>query len=67
MVSSAELARFYDSAQGRILAKDPVKSGLNGYPYCDNDPVDYVDPTGEVPFITGGYYWRYCWWYCWIS
>ena len=54
MVSSAELARFYDSAQGRILAKDPVKSGLNGYPYCDNDPVDYVDPTGEVPFITGG-------------
>ena len=47
-------ARFYDSAQGRMLAKDPVKRGLNGYPYCDNDPADYVDPTGEVPFITGG-------------
>ena len=47
-------ARFYDSAQGRMLAKDPVKRGLNGYPYCDNDPVDYVDPTGEVPNIIAG-------------
>ena len=47
-------ARFYDSAQGRMLAKDPVKRGLNGYPYCDNDPADYVDPTGEVPNIIAG-------------
>ena len=37
-----------------MLAKDPVKRGLNGYPYCDNDPVDYVDPTGEVPNIIAG-------------
>lgn len=41
-------ARFYDSAQGRMLAKDPIKRGLNAYPYCDNDPVDCVDPTGEI-------------------
>jgi RHS repeat-associated protein len=47
-------ARFYDSTQGRMLAKDPVKRGLNGYPYCDNDPADYVDPTGEVPNIIAG-------------
>ena len=47
-------ARFYDSVQGRMLAKDPVKRGLNGYPYCDNDPADHVDPTGEVPNIIAG-------------
>ena len=40
-------ARFYDSRQGRLLAKDPVKRGLNAYPYCDNDPVNYVDPSGK--------------------
>lgn len=41
-------ARFYDDANGRMLALDPVKRGLNSYRYCDNDPVDYVDPTGEI-------------------
>ena len=44
-------ARFYDSTQGRMLGKDPIKRGLNPYPYCDNDPVDYTDPTGEIPSI----------------
>ena len=48
-------ARFYDSGTGRMLAVDPVRRGLNGYPYCGNDPVDYVDPTGEVVnVIIGG-------------
>lgn len=47
-------ARFYDRENGRMLAKDPVKRGLNQYRYCDNDPVDYVDPTGEVLNIVGG-------------
>lgn len=41
-------ARFYDAGSGRMLGTDPVKRGLNGYPYCQNDPVDYVDPTGEI-------------------
>ena len=41
-------ARFYDAGSGRMLGIDPVKRGLNGYPYCQNDPVDYVDPTGEI-------------------
>lgn len=44
-------ARFYDSAQGRMLSPDPIKRGLNPYPYCDNDPVNYVDPTGEIANI----------------
>ena len=46
--------RFYDSAQGRMLSPDPVKRGLNPYPYCDNDPVNYNDPTGEIPSILAG-------------
>lgn len=46
-------ARFYDSLTGRMLAADPVKRGMNGYPYCENDPVDYVDPTGEVVNLAG--------------
>ena len=24
---------------------------MNGYRYCGNDPVDYVDPTGEIGII----------------
>ncbi|MDE7333073.1 MAG: RHS repeat-associated core domain-containing protein [Lachnospiraceae bacterium] len=47
-------ARLYDPAHGRMLAPDPVKRGLNGYPYCGNDPVNYVDPTGEVANILAG-------------
>ena len=48
------LARFYDGTNGRMLAKDPVKRGLNPYRYCDNDPVDYTDPTGEILNIVIG-------------
>ena len=47
-------ARFYDAKQGRMLAKDPVKRGLNAYPYCKNNPVNYVDPTGEIANIALG-------------
>ena len=36
------------------LSKDPVKRGLNSYRYCDNDPADYVDPTGEIAHILWG-------------
>ena len=44
-------ARFYDSGQGRMLSPDPIKRRINPYPYCDNDPVNYNDPTGEIPSI----------------
>ena len=47
-------ARFYDSAQGRMLSPDPIKRSLNPYPYCENDPVNYVDPTGEIANILAG-------------
>ncbi len=47
-------ARFYDSGLGRMLAEDSVKRGLNGYSYCDSDPVNYTDPTGEIFNILAG-------------
>ncbi len=47
-------ARFYDSGQGRMLSPDPIKRRINPYPYCDNDPVNYNDPTGEIPSILLG-------------
>ena len=47
-------ARFYDSRQGRMLSKDPVKRDINGYPYCSNDPVNCVDPTGEIANVLIG-------------
>lgn len=47
-------ARFYDSCTGRMMGVDPVRRSLNGYPYCNNEPTDYVDPTGEALNILGG-------------
>ena len=47
-------ARFYDSGKGRMLSKDPVKRGLNPYHYCNNDPINYTDPTGEIANILVG-------------
>ncbi len=41
-------ARFYDPATGRMMARDPLEVGLNPYLYCEDDPVNYTDPTGEV-------------------
>ena len=37
-----------------MLSKDPVKRDINGYPYCSNDPVNCVDPTGEVANVLIG-------------
>ncbi len=46
-------ARFYDSAGGRMLSMDPVKSGLNRYCYCNNDPVNH-EGVDETEVITSG-------------
>ena len=37
-----------------MLSPDPVKRSINPYPYCDNDPVNYNDPTGEIANILVG-------------
>jgi RES domain-containing protein len=37
-----------------MLSKDPIKRDINGYPYCNNDPVNCVDPTGEIANVLIG-------------
>ncbi|MEW5937330.1 MAG: RHS repeat-associated core domain-containing protein [Candidatus Thermoplasmatota archaeon] len=46
-------ARSYDAKLGRFLQRDPegMVDGANMYVYCQNDPVNRVDPSG-----TAGWY-----------
>ncbi len=37
---------------GRFLSEDPVRDGNNWYVYCNNNPVRYVDPSGEIAITT---------------
>ena len=38
--------RYYDPSIGRFTTEDPAKSGLNWYAYCENNPVNRIDPSG---------------------
>jgi hypothetical protein len=31
---------------GRFMSEDPIRSGLNYYTYCGNNPVNFIDPWG---------------------
>ena len=48
-------ARFYDPAAGTFLQTDPVKGSISNpytmvpYIYALNDPVNLIDPAGEMP------------------
>ena len=48
------MSKFVFYQKDHKLAKNPIKRGLNPYPYCDDDFVDYTDPTGEILNILGG-------------
>ena len=45
--------RYYDPSIGRFITEDPVKSGLNWYAYCENNPLKYIDPFGYAATLTG--------------
>src|SRR5690606_8633872 len=52
-------ARDYDASIGRWLSKDPILFGggdTNLYGYVMQDPINWIDPSGEVliaPIIGG--------------
>jgi RHS repeat-associated protein len=54
-------ARMYSPTLGRFLQTDPIGygDGMNMYGYVGNDPMNFVDPTGEIricvqePIMTG--------------
>ena len=41
-------ARYYNPQLGRFINEDPIKDGLNWYVYCNNNPVNFVDPSGLI-------------------
>ena len=47
-------ARYYDPYTGRFITEDSYWGedenplSLNRYTYCENDPIQYVDPTGHL-------------------
>ena len=47
-------ARHYDPAIGRFTTMDPLAEkyySTSPYVYCDNNPILYIDPTGEMKVI----------------
>jgi RHS repeat-associated protein len=39
-------ARYYQPTMGRFMSEDSIRSGLNWYTYCANNPIIFIDPLG---------------------
>ncbi|AOT68322.1 RHS repeat domain-containing protein [Geosporobacter ferrireducens] len=54
-------ARYYDPTIGRFISKDSYEGAvtnplsMNQYIYCMNNPLVYVDPSGNIPEKTRAY------------
>lgn len=47
-------ARYYNPEIRRFISEDPLKvRGRNYYIYVDNNPVNRIDPTGNVVILPG--------------
>lgn len=38
--------RFYDPEVGRFITQDPIKAGNNWFSYCNDNPINFIDPDG---------------------
>ena len=47
-------ARVYDPSFGRFLQRDPIGyyDHMNLYAYVRNNPLNYIDPEGELPLFS---------------
>ena len=48
-------ARYYNPVIKRFVNEDPIRDGYNWYAYCGGNPINRIDPTGEIaPIIIYG-------------
>ncbi len=45
-------ARYYNPSVGRFISEDPIGDGLNWYTYCNNNPIYFIDSSGNIPTPT---------------
>lgn len=43
--------RYLDPTTGRFITEDPIRDGLNWFIYCENNPINRVDPSGLISYI----------------
>jgi len=39
-------ARYYNPTTRRFLTEDPSRKGVNWHAYCENNPINKIDPKG---------------------
>jgi RHS repeat-associated protein len=44
-------ARYMDPVTGRFISEDPGKNGNNWYTYCNDNPVNLADQSGQFPQV----------------